>query len=199
MAAAGDRIEQFRKMANDDPNNEVAHFSLGREYLAVGRYEEAAAELARCVQLNPNVSKAWQLHAEAMLRLNRREVALQLLTAGIRHADERGDFQPRDEMIRMLTEAGGTVPELKSASKPAEPVGEGMVRCARCRQTAPKLPRQPFKGPVGAEIFEKICADCWRQWIPMGTKVINELRLPLNDPQAQKMYDQHMLEFLNLR
>ena len=33
----------------------------------------------------------------------------------------------------------------------------------------------------------------------MGTKVINELRLPLNDPQAQKLDDQHMLEFLNLR
>jgi Fe-S cluster biosynthesis and repair protein YggX len=33
----------------------------------------------------------------------------------------------------------------------------------------------------------------------MGTKVINELRLPLADPQAQKMYDQHMLEFLNLK
>ena len=32
----------------------------------------------------------------------------------------------------------------------------------------------------------------------MGTKVINELRLPLNDPQAQKIYDQHMMDFLTL-
>jgi Fe-S cluster biosynthesis and repair protein YggX len=32
----------------------------------------------------------------------------------------------------------------------------------------------------------------------MGTKVINELRLPLSDPQAQKIFDQHMREFLNL-
>jgi hypothetical protein len=28
--------------------------------------------------------------------------------------------------------------------------------------------------------------------------VINELRLPLADPQAQKVFDQHMKEFLNL-
>jgi Fe-S cluster biosynthesis and repair protein YggX len=33
----------------------------------------------------------------------------------------------------------------------------------------------------------------------MGTKVINELRLPMNDPQAQKIYEQHMVEFLGLR
>jgi hypothetical protein len=32
----------------------------------------------------------------------------------------------------------------------------------------------------------------------MGTKVINELRLPLSDPQAQKLWDQHVREFLNL-
>jgi hypothetical protein len=29
--------------------------------------------------------------------------------------------------------------------------------------------------------------------------VINELRLPLSDPQAQKMWDQHIREFLNLK
>ena len=55
-----------------------------------------------------------------------------------------------------------------------------------------------FKGAKGQEIVDKICATCWREWIPMGTKVINELRLPLSDPMAQKMYDQHMMEFLNL-
>jgi len=57
----------------------------------------------------------------------------------------------------------------------------------------------PFRNAVGQEIYQKICADCFREWIGMGTKVINELRLPMNDPQAQKVYDQHMMEFLNLR
>ena len=33
----------------------------------------------------------------------------------------------------------------------------------------------------------------------MGTKVINELRLPLGDPKARKAYDDHMVDFLNLR
>jgi Fe-S cluster biosynthesis and repair protein YggX len=57
----------------------------------------------------------------------------------------------------------------------------------------------PYSSAQGKMIQEKICADCWREWIHMGTKVINELRLPLSDPQAQKVFDQHMLEFLNLQ
>ena len=32
----------------------------------------------------------------------------------------------------------------------------------------------------------------------MGTKVINELGLPLANPKAQEIYDQHMKEFLML-
>jgi hypothetical protein len=32
----------------------------------------------------------------------------------------------------------------------------------------------------------------------MGTKVINELRLDLSDPQSQAVYDQQMAEYLNL-
>src|SRR4051794_28580366 len=36
------RIEQFRKMASDDPNNELGHFSLGRALLEAGEPAEAA-------------------------------------------------------------------------------------------------------------------------------------------------------------
>jgi len=199
VAQTNSRIEQFLKMSNDDPKNEVAHFSLGREYLAAGQHAQALASLTRCLELNPNISKAYQLAAQALLGLNRRDEAVARLTEGVKRADDRGEMMPRNEMVAQLKELGAPVPELKSAAQPAAAVGEGQVQCARCHRVAAKLPKPPFKGPNGQEIFQKICADCWREWIPMGTKVINELRLPLNDPQAQKLYDQHMLEFLNLR
>ena len=199
MAQTNSRIEQFQKMANDDPSNEVAHFSLGREYLAAGQFESALASLDRCLSLNPNISKAYQLAAQALLELKRKDAAIARLTEGARRADERGEMMPRNEMARMLQDLSAPVPEFKSAAKPQQQVGEGQVLCARCHRVASKLPKTPFKGPNAQEIFERVCADCWREWIPMGTKVINELRLPLNDPQAQKLYDQHMLEFLNLR
>ena len=199
MAETNSRVEQFKKMASDDPSNEVAHFSLGREYLAAGQYESAISSLGRCLELNPNISKAYQLQAQAMLKLDQKEPAIARLTEGVKRADERGEVMPRNEMTALLKELGAPVPELKSRAAVEQPVGEGEVLCNRCHKVAKKLPKAPFKGAQGQEIYEKICAACFREWIPMGTKVINELRLPLNDPQAQKIYDQHMMEFLNLR
>ena len=199
MAESNSRIEQFRKMANDDPKNEVAHFSLGREYLTSGQYELALASLGRCVELNPNISKAYQLQAQALLKLDRRADAVEKLTEGVKRADGRGEMMPRNEMMAMLKELGAPVPDIKLTAQPEQAVGEGQVLCVRCHRVAPKLPKPPYKGAQGQEIYDKVCAACFREWIPMGTKVINELRLPLNDPQAQKLYDQHMLEFLNLR
>ena len=83
MAETNSRIEQFRKMANDDPKNEVAHFSLGREYLAAGDYESSLASLDRCLALNPNISKAYQLQAQALLHLGRNDQAIAKLTEGV--------------------------------------------------------------------------------------------------------------------
>lgn len=185
-------------MTEADPGNELGHFSLGRELLAAGEYEGAIHSLKKCVELNPNISKAYQLRAQALLRLERTSDAIASLTEGARRADERGEMMPRNEMAKMLKDLGAPVPQFKSGQAD-HAVGEGEVLCARCGRVARKLPKPPFSNAQGREIFEKVCADCWREWIPMGTKVINELRLPLNDPQAQKMYDQHMLEFLNLR
>ena len=199
MAETNSRIEQFRKMANDDPTNEVAHFSLGREHLNAGQYEQANASLGKCLELNPNIAKAYQLQAQALLQLQRKDEAIMKLTEGVKRADERGEMMPRNEMTQMLKELGAPVPELKSGGRTQQPVGEGQVQCVRCHRVAARLPKPPFRNPMGQEIFEKVCADCWREWVPMGTKVINELRLPLTDPQAQKSYDQYMLEFLNLR
>ena len=46
VAQTNSRLEQFQKMAHDDPSNEVAHFSLGREYLAAGRNDETRSRSA---------------------------------------------------------------------------------------------------------------------------------------------------------
>ncbi len=191
------RIEQFRKMANDDPNNELGHFSLGREYLNAGQWSEAVQSLERALSINPNLSKAYQLVGQALLEQGQRDRAIERLTAGVTKADERGDILPRNEMTRMLQQLGALVPELKSRQE-TQAVGEGQVQCKRCGQIGPKLARPPFRNAFGQEIYENTCSPCWQEAIRMGTKVINELRLPMNDPQAQKMWDQHIREFLNL-
>jgi Fe-S cluster biosynthesis and repair protein YggX len=193
-----DRIEQFRKMAEADPDNELGHFSLGRELLQIERFDEAAKSFERCLQINPNISKAYQFLATALLNLNRRDDAIARLTEGAKRADERGELMPRNDMMRMLKDLGAPVPEFQHTAQ-QKIASEGEVLCQRCGRIGKKLTKPPFKGALAQQIHEKICADCWREWIGTGTKVINELRLPLSDPQAQKIYDQHMVEFLNLR
>jgi Fe-S cluster biosynthesis and repair protein YggX len=193
------RIEQFRKMANDDPANELGHFSLGRAYLEAGRAAEAAESLGKALAINPTLSKAYQLVGSALLKLGRRDEAVAQLTTGVSVANDRGDRMPRDEMVKMLQELGAPVPELKSAPVPQQATGEGEVLCRRCGKVDKKLAKPPFRSAFGQQVYDQICAPCWGEAIKMGTKVINELRLPLNDPAAQKVWDQHIREFLNLQ
>jgi len=71
------------------------------------------------------------------------------------------------------------------------------VHCARCgRPEAPALARQPYPGKLGAEIRERICADCWAEWQKMEVMVINELRLNFMEPAAQETLSRHMKDFL---
>src|SRR5437870_8327631 len=104
------RIEQFRKMANDDPNNEIGHFSLGRALLEAGDAAEAAKSFQRVIALNPNISKAYQLLADAQLQQGQRDFAIDTLKTGARVAHKRGDLMPKNDMLRKLTELGIEMP-----------------------------------------------------------------------------------------
>lgn len=73
------------------------------------------------------------------------------------------------------------------------------VHCARCgRPEAPALPKPPLRGPLGVEIQQRVCADCWGEWQHNEVMVINELRLNFMDPAAQDVLTRHMREFLLL-
>jgi Fe-S cluster biosynthesis and repair protein YggX len=199
MSESDARIEQFRKMADADPSNELGHFSLGKAYFDAGKFAPAIESFERVIKLNPAISKVYQLLGSALLKENRRPQAITVLTQGVEIAVSRGDLMPKNEMVKMLTDLGAPVPQAALAAAPQQTVGEGQVLCNRCGKIKRKQASPPFSNAQGKEIYEKICADCWREWIGMGTKVINELRLPLSDPQAQKVFDQHMREFLNLQ
>jgi Fe-S cluster biosynthesis and repair protein YggX len=101
-------------------------------------------------------------------------------------------------MVDTLKSLGAAVPDIKTAQAPAQAAGEGQVLCKRCGRLAPKLPGPPMRNDLGKAAFEHTCAACWREAIGQGTKVINELRLDLSDPRAQKIWDQNIKEFLNL-
>src|SRR5437868_10472119 len=101
MSQLQERIAQFRKMANDDPENELGHFRLGQLLLEAGQHEEAVQSFQRTLQLSPQFSKVYQLLATSLLKLQRQEDAVQVLQQGYAVADERGDNMPREEMGKM--------------------------------------------------------------------------------------------------
>ena len=192
------RIEQFRVMSEANPKDELAFFSLGRAYMDNAQPAEAVPAFQRVIELNPKMSKAYQLLAGAQLASGAKDAAIESLKSGVKVAADRGDLMPKNDMLRLLKEHGIDLPEYAAAAPQQQPT-DGEVLCKRCGQVKPRMARAPFSHAQGKMIQDSICADCWREWIGMGTKVINELRLPLNDPQAQKVFDQHMLEFLNLK
>jgi Fe-S cluster biosynthesis and repair protein YggX len=79
----------------------------------------------------------------------------------------------------------------------AEQTSGQTVHCARCgRPEAPALAKRPLPGPQGDEIRQRVCADCWGEWLGMEVMVINELRLNFMDPASQEILNQQMRQFL---
>jgi Fe-S cluster biosynthesis and repair protein YggX len=201
MSQLQDRINQFRKMANDDPENELGHYRLGQLLQEAEQYADAVASFRRTLELSPQFSKVYQLLAASLLKLNQRADAIATLHHGFEVADERGDNMPRDEMARMLVELGEAAPVSKKAAQgPA--AGDGF-RCLRpgcwAGSRARKLDKPPMGDEIGQRIFDTVCADCWNEWLKnYSIKVINELRLDLSTERGQEEYDRYMREFLGI-
>lgn len=73
------------------------------------------------------------------------------------------------------------------------------VNCVRCGSSAVGMDHPPFSGPVGARVRDQVCAACWREWLGMQVKVINEYRLSPADPKHFDFLLAQMKAFLNLR
>lgn len=201
MSMLQERIAQFRKMANDDPDNELGHFRLGQLLMDDGQHEEAVKSFRRTLELSPQFSKVFQLLGSCLIKLGQRGEAIETLKKGFAIADERGDNIPRDEMVKLLVELGEPAPVSKKAPA-AGAAGEGF-RCQRPGCTsgshARRLPRPPMSDELGQRIYDSVCADCWEYWLRnLSIKVINEMRLDLSTEQGQGVYDQIMKETLGL-
>lgn len=197
-----ERIARFENMAQADPTNDMAHFSLGGAYAQADRHADAARSFMKCVELNPDMSKAYQLAGAELIKAGDRTEAARVLKEGYTTAARLGDLMPRNAMEKLLQEIGEEVPELDEATKAeanraATAVPGGFV-CKRTGRPGTKMPAPPFKGPIGAWIYENISAETFHEWIKQGTKVINELRLDLSREQDEKTYDQHMYEYLGI-
>lgn len=211
------RIAQFQNMAQADPDNEMAHFSLAQALVQAGRHAEAAESYIRCTELAPGMSKAYQLAADSLLKAGDKDRAAQFAVRGYTIAAERGDLLPRNAMADLLKQLGREVPEvaakgggrkdgisLLGSDAPGGPRPDpasfppGTFIDHKTGRPGTKMPRPPFRGPLGQWIHEHISQETFNAWIGQGTKVINELRLDLSSDPDAAVYDQHMREFLGI-
>lgn len=193
------RIAQFEAMVRPeaDPNNDMAWFSLGSAYRDAGRHADAARAFARSYELNPAMSKAYQLAGQSLVDSGDTAGAGRVLTEGYTVAAQRGDRMPMKAMGDLLAKLGLPVPQAVAAAA-APAAHEGSFTCKRTGRPGSKLGRPPFRGPVGQWIFENISSETWNAWIAQGTKVINELRLDLSTEDGAATYDRHMREYLGI-
>lgn len=201
MNSLEERIAQFSKMSQDDPDNELGHYRLGQLLQEANRHEDAIRSFRRTLELSPQFSKVFLLLGKSQVALNRKEEAIATYQEGHKVATERGDRIPASEISKELELLGVKPPEPAAAPEPEGP--ETGFKCARLMCPAGKRARQLDKAPMpdelGLEIQQKVCADCWNAWFKdMSVKVINELRLDLSSEASMAEYDKHMREFLGL-
>ncbi|MCZ6834727.1 MAG: Fe(2+)-trafficking protein [Planctomycetota bacterium] len=200
MATLDDRITQFETMAEADPENDMAHFSLGNAYLQAERFDQASLSLQKCIDLNPDMSKAYQLCGEAMINAGQGEAAVELLNKGYEIAASKGDLMPRNAMGELLKSQGHEPPQLSDETKDAAAKLEesGAFVCQRTGRPGTQLQESPMRGPIGDWIQQNISAQTWKDWIDQGTKVINELRLDFSREEDQHTFDLQMYDFLGI-
>ncbi|MCB9549521.1 MAG: Fe(2+)-trafficking protein [Myxococcales bacterium] len=201
-----ERIEQFRKMAKANPDDDLAHFALGQALADADRHGEAVNVLRHVVRMNDTYSRAWLLLGESEAALGDVDGAIESWQKGHQVAVRRGDLLPARELKEALAAQGVEVeeplvtilePEAAPADDDREP-GEDEVRCVRTRRIGKRMRFDPFGDAVGAFIQANVSQESWDAWMEMSIKVINELRLDLGDAAGQRTYDEHMQAFLNL-
>lgn len=84
------RIELFRKMLNDDPNNPTVRFGLANELLKHERFEEASDELKTYLSQADDEGNAYGKLAQALERLGRIDEAREAYQQGIAAANRHG-------------------------------------------------------------------------------------------------------------
>lgn len=190
-----ERIERFQELVRQDPDNDMAHFTLGGAYAQADRPADAAECYIRCTELNESMSKAFQLAGASLIAAGETERAAEVLAKGFAVASEHGDMMPKNAMADLLTQIGAPVPKQEKVK--AEVVDAGFV-CKKTGRPGSPIARVPFRTGVGAWIQENLSDETWKEWIALGTKVINELRLDLSKDEHSLVYDYAMRRYIGL-
>ncbi len=96
------RLEQLQQMVAADPNDPLAHYALGLEYMNLEQWDAAIAAFERTIAVDPKYVPAFYHKARAELRAKHPDVARITLQAGMALACAAGERHAESEMREML-------------------------------------------------------------------------------------------------
>jgi Fe-S cluster biosynthesis and repair protein YggX len=73
--------------------------------------------------------------------------------------------------------------------------GERMVFCAKLQRELPGLSEPPFDNELGQRIYQNISKEAWKGWVEQMKMIMNEYRLNLASPDAQKFLMDQMEKY----
>lgn len=104
MASQDPRIARFQSMVAEDPDNELALFSLGQALLEAGRAAEAEGCFARACALQPDLMMGYYRRGECLLQLGRYDEAKAMAERTRELAIAQNHVGPRADAEEMLEE-----------------------------------------------------------------------------------------------
>lgn len=99
------RIEIFKEMLKDQPEDMMIWYGLGNEYFNSEKWNEAAYALSNVIKLNPDYTAAYQMLGSALLNAGKVDEARNIWTAGIATADRTGAWKAKQHIERLLADA----------------------------------------------------------------------------------------------
>jgi predicted Zn-dependent protease len=101
------RIEIFRAMSEQQPDDEMIWYGLASEYVKLESWEDAVAALENVIRLKPDYTAAYQLLGSSLMGLGRKDEAVGAWTRGLEAADRTGAWKAKQHMEGLLKDAGG--------------------------------------------------------------------------------------------
>lgn len=71
-----------------------------------------------------------------------------------------------------------------------------IVYCYKLKKEAQGLDYLPYPGELGEKIYHHISKEAWEMWMNYQTRLINEFRLNLADPESQEFIKRETEYFL---
>jgi Fe-S cluster biosynthesis and repair protein YggX len=63
-----------------------------------------------------------------------------------------------------------------------------MVHCVKLGKELEGLDRQPVRGELGQRVFDNVSKEAWKLWVGHSTMIVNEYRLELGTPEANRIW-----------